>query len=81
MFQLNMIKRVLSMNKMAFDSVYNTTTMIQDQAEQMASFYLQQYSKIPENNKKIFSDWMGVLKKGREEYKKVVDQFFDSILK
>lgn len=78
MFQMDVMKQMVSMNRLAFDSMYTTLSMVQDQAEQMTDFYLHQNAKLPESNKKLYSDWVAAVKTGRDEYKKVVDRIFDT---
>ena len=78
MFQMDILKQMVSMNRLAFDSAYSTLSMVQGQAEQMTDFYLQQNAKLPESNKKLYSDWVAAVKTGQDEYKKVVDTIFDT---
>jgi hypothetical protein len=48
--------------------------MIQDQTETLANTMLNQATWVPEEGKKAIKEWVDTFKKGREEYKKAVDE-------
>jgi hypothetical protein len=53
--------------------------MIQDQTETLANTMLNQASWMPEEGKKAIRDWVDSFKKGREEYKKAIDDAFGKV--
>ena len=53
--------------------------MIQDQNETLANTMLNQATWMPEEGKKAIREWVDTFKKGREEYKKTVDEAFKKV--
>jgi hypothetical protein len=53
--------------------------MIQDQTETLANTMLNQANWMPEEGKKAIRDWVDSFKKGREEYKKAIDDAFGKV--
>ena len=57
----------------------NPMFMVQDQNETLATSMLNQASWLPEEGKKAIREWVDAFKKGREEYKKTVDEAFKKV--
>ena len=53
--------------------------MVQDQTETMSKSLLEQAAWLPEEGKKAINDWIEACKKGREEYKKLVDDAYKKV--
>lgn len=68
--------QLLDFQKSAFNNSYNTIIKIQEQSEKIADSFLKENSAIPDEGKKMLSEWRGVLKKGQTEFKKTVDDSF-----
>ena len=71
-----MLKQMIDFNKYTFESAYNGMAMLEGQAEQMAKMMLDQAAWLPEEGKKAIAGWVDAYKKGREDFKKRVDESF-----
>jgi gas vesicle protein len=74
MDQKQIFKQMMEFNKGAFNNAFNAMVMIQDQTETLANTMLNQATWVPEEGKKAIKEWVDTFKKGREEYKKAVDE-------
>jgi polyhydroxyalkanoate synthesis regulator phasin len=72
-------KQMIDFNKTAFDNIFNSMIMLQEQAEKMANTLLSQATGLPDEGKKVINDWVKAYKKGREDYKKAVDESFKKV--
>jgi polyhydroxyalkanoate synthesis regulator phasin len=79
MDQKQIFKQMVEFNKGAFNNSFNAMVMIQDQTETLANTMLNQASWMPEEGKKAIRDWVESFKKGREEYKKAIDDAFGKV--
>jgi polyhydroxyalkanoate synthesis regulator phasin len=70
---------MVEFNKGAFNNSFNAMVMIQDQTETLANTMLNQANWMPEEGKKAIRDWVDSFKKGREEYKKAIDDAFGKV--
>lgn len=77
--QKQIFKQMMNFNKGAFNNAYNAMIMVQDQTETLANSMLNQASWLPEEGKKALNDWVDAFKKGREAYKKTVDDAFAKV--
>jgi len=74
-----MFKQMIQFNKSAFDNSFAAMVTLQDQTEKMVNTFLEQATWLPEEGKKVVSEWVASYKKGREEFKKVVDENFKRV--
>jgi polyhydroxyalkanoate synthesis regulator phasin len=79
MDQKQMLKQMIDFNKTAFNNTYNAIVMLQEQAERMATTMLEQATWLPEDGRKAVNDWVNSYKKGREDFKKLVDENFQKV--
>jgi hypothetical protein len=79
MDQKQIFKQMMNFNKGAFNNAYNAMIMVQDQTETLANSMLNQATWLPEEGKKALNDWVDAFKKGREAYKKTVDDAFAKV--
>lgn len=77
MEQTQVFKQMLEFNRLAFNNTFNAIIMFQEQMEKMASTMLGQSAWMPEESRKAVDEWLKSYKRGREDFKKVVDQGFD----
>ncbi len=69
-------KQIIEFNKTAFDTTFKAMVMLQDQLEAMTAMALDQSVGIPEEGKKAIDEWVKNYKKGRDEFKRAVDEGF-----
>ena len=79
MDQKTIFKQMVDFNKGAFNNAFNAMVMVQDQNETLANTMLNQATWMPEEGKKAVREWVDTFKKGREEYKKTVDEAFKKV--
>mgnify|MGYP001817002043 FL=1 len=79
MDQKQVLKQMSDFNKATFDNTFNAIVMLQEQAERAANTLLEQANWLPEDGKKAINEWVKAYKKGREDFKKVVDENFQKV--
>jgi polyhydroxyalkanoate synthesis regulator phasin len=79
MDQKQVFKQMVEFNKSAFNNAFNAMIMVQDQNETLANTMITQATWLPEEGKKAVQEWVDTFKKGREAYKKTVDEAFKKV--
>jgi hypothetical protein len=79
MDQKEIFRQMVEFNKGAFNNAFNAMVLVQDQTETLATTMLNQATWMPEEGKKAVREWVDVFKKGRETYKKTVDEAFKKV--
>ena len=79
MEQKEILKQMIAFNKTAFDNSFNAMVMVQEQTERMVNTFLVQSTWLPDEGKTVISDWVKAYKKGREDFKKLVDQSYKRV--
>ena len=72
-------KQMIDFHKAAFDNSFSAMVMLQEQTEKMVNMSLEQATWLPEEGKKVINEWVTAYRKGREDYKNVVDENFKKI--
>jgi hypothetical protein len=72
-------KQMISLQKTTFDNAFNAMILIQDQTEKMASTLLDQTPWLPKEGQKTINEWTAAFKKGRDDFKKAVDESFEKM--
>ena len=72
-------KPMIDFQKTTFDNTFNAMVLLQEQAEAMANTVLDQATWMPEEGRKAINDWVKAYKKGREDFKKIVDENFNTV--
>ncbi len=75
------IKQIFATNKMAFETAYQTMCTFQNQAEELSNMMIRQFNLSPLNLQKIQSDWLNLVKKERDNWKKTIDMGYQSLEK
>jgi polyhydroxyalkanoate synthesis regulator phasin len=76
---LKMAKQMIDFNKATFDNTFNAMVLLQEQTERMVGTLMEQATFLPEEGRKMLSEWLQSFKKGREEFKKTVDESFGKV--
>jgi polyhydroxyalkanoate synthesis regulator phasin len=79
MDQTQLFKQMIEFQKATFDNSFNAMVTMQEQAEKMATTFLEQATWLPEEGKKVVTDWIKAYKKGYEDFKKAVDENFKRV--
>jgi hypothetical protein len=71
-------KQFFDLQRIYFDNFFNAMIMLQDQAERATNMFLESsLLPIPEEGKGLVRDWLQAFKKGRDEFKRAMDESFD----
>ena len=73
------LKQMMDFQKTTFDNAFSAMVMMQGQAEQMANNLIDQATWLPEEGRKAITDWVEAYKKGREDFKGMVDENFAKV--
>ncbi len=73
MEQNQFMKQISDFNRAYFNNTYDMFVMAQDQAERITSAFLSQASWVPEEGKKLVTDWIKACQKGQEDIKQNID--------
>ena len=79
MDQKQLFKQMFDFNKAAFDNTFKAMVMLQEQTERMTGTMLEQATWLPAEGRKVITDWVEAYKKGRENFKKIVDDNFQKV--
>jgi hypothetical protein len=72
-------KQLVEFQKATFNNAFTALVMVQDQTEAMFKSMMSQVPGMPEEGKKMVQEWADAYKKGRETYKKAVDDGFEKL--
>ncbi|HNU74821.1 MAG TPA: hypothetical protein PLE36_14055 [Deltaproteobacteria bacterium] len=75
----SMALQMVDLQKAAFDNGYETLVTMQDQAEKVFNAFVDQTGWFPSESKGVLSEWVSMYKKGRDDFKKAVDDGFDHL--
>jgi division protein CdvB (Snf7/Vps24/ESCRT-III family) len=69
-------KQVIDFQKATFDNTFTAVTMLQDQTERMVNTMIEQATWLPEESRRAIDEMVGTYKKGRADFKGVIDENF-----
>ncbi len=72
-------KQMIAFQKSTSENVFNAMNMLQGQSEKMTMTFLEQSPVVPETGKKSVKEWNQTVKKGCEDFKKIVDDNFNKM--
>ena len=72
-------KQMIDFQKATFDNSFNAMVMLQEQTEKMVNTFLDQATWLPEEGRRVINEWVDAYKKGREDFKKTVDENFKKV--
>ncbi|HQK99871.1 MAG TPA: hypothetical protein PK090_03805 [Smithellaceae bacterium] len=79
MDQKQVFQQMIEFNKAAFDNSFGAMSGLQDQTEKMLLSFLDKTPWIPQDGKKVISEWIASYKKGREEFKAAADEQYKKV--
>ena len=71
--------QMINFNRAAFDGSFSALGTLQEQAERMAGTVIDQATWLPEPGRQAINEWANACKKGREDFKKMVDDSFQKV--
>jgi len=79
MDQKKLFKQMLDFQKATFDNSFNAMTTLQEQGEKMVDAFLGQAAWLPEEGKKVVTNWINTYKEGRVKFKDAVEDNFQKV--
>ena len=79
MDQKIVVKQLIDFHKSTFKNSFNAMGMLQDQTEKMLNTFFSQANWVPQDFKRVMGEWATNYKKGRDEFKKSVDENFKRV--
>ena len=76
---LKMAKQLIDFNKTTFDNTFEAMVLLQEQTEKMFNTFMAQATFLPEEGRRMLNEWVQTFKKGREDFKKAVDESFGKV--
>lgn len=77
--QIQMMKSIINLNKMAFEKTYSMMDVFQDQTEKTLQLFLLKNELISEQAKKAVAEWVEVNNRNRQELKERIDEGYRRI--
>lgn len=74
-----MAKQMIDFNKATFDNTFSAMVMVQEQMERTVGTFMEKATWLPDEGKKLLNEWMASYKKGREDFKKTVDESYKKL--
>ena len=69
---------IISLHKTLFDGTFDTMALLQDQATEFNDGWIRRIGVFPQTNPSL-KQWHVILKKGRSEFKRLVDSQFSNM--
>jgi hypothetical protein len=79
MDQKQLFKQMIEFNKASFDNTFNAIVMMQEQTERATNTLIEQATWLPAEGKTAISEWGKTYKKGRDDFKKMMDENFKKV--
>lgn len=73
------LKQAVDFQKSSFNNGFDAVNIVQEQTEKITGTFIEQASWIPEEGKKAMAQWVEMYKKGRDEFRKAVDEGFNRV--
>ena len=81
MDQTQMVKQIIQMNKLVFDSNYNMIMSAYEQNKLVLGTMLAQATGLPPEAKSAIEEWLKTYKRGCEDLKDMIDQGYQMVEK
>ena len=69
---IKVAKQTIEFYKTNFDNTFNAMTMLQEQTQRIFNLQLAQTAGVPDEGKKMITEWLKTYKKGAEQFKAAV---------
>lgn len=76
---IKVAKQTIEFYKTNFDNAFKAMTMLQEQTQRIFNLQLAQTAGMPEEGKKMITEWLQTYKKGTEQFKAAADESFKKL--
>jgi len=73
------VKQMVDLYKISFENSFSTMVMLQDHAEKLLKNFIDHNPGMSDEGKKVIDQWNSVYKKGRDDFKKAIDEGYERI--
>jgi uncharacterized coiled-coil DUF342 family protein len=74
-----LFKQMVEFNKTLLDNSFSAMVTLQEQTERMVKVMLEQATWLPAEGTKAINEWVNSYKKGRDDFKTLVDKSFKNV--
>jgi Sec7-like guanine-nucleotide exchange factor len=68
------VKQMMDLHKAALDNSFSTMAIFHDQAEKLLKTFIDNNPGMGDEGRKVMKQWFDVYKKGRDDFKKAMDE-------
>ena len=68
------MKQIMDLHKAAIDNSFSTMVIFHDQAEKLLKTFIDNTPGMGDEGRKVMNQWFDVYKKGRDDFKKAMDE-------
>jgi hypothetical protein len=68
------MRQIMDLHKAALDNSFSAMVMFHDQAEKLLKTFIDKTPGMGDEGRKVMNQWLDVYKKGREDFKKAMDE-------
>ena len=68
------VKQMMDLHKAALDNSFSTMAIFHDQAEKLLKTFIDNNPGMGDEGRKVMNQWFDVYKKGRDDFKKAMDE-------
>ncbi|MBN1365054.1 MAG: hypothetical protein JW976_09655 [Syntrophaceae bacterium] len=72
-------KQMMNMHKAIFDNIFKVMVFMQEQTENLASYFLEKSPWLSKDGKKVIDDWAKTCKKCQKDFKDTADESYKKI--
>jgi len=71
--------QMIDLQRATFDNGYEAVVTVQDQTEKAFNTIMDQSTWLPSESRGVMKEWFRMFKKGRNDFKKVMDEGYNHI--
>jgi hypothetical protein len=72
-------QHMIDLYKISFENSFSTMVMLQDHAEKLLKDFIDHVPGMSDEGRKVIDQWNSVYKKGRDDFKKAMDEGYDKL--
>jgi gas vesicle protein len=73
------VKQMIDLYKISFENSFSAMVMFQDHAEKLLKNFIDHNPGMSDEGKKVIDQWNSVYKKGRDDFKKAMNEGYDKL--
>lgn len=73
------LKQAIELQRSTIDTGFDAMSVVHEQTEKLTGAFIEQVNWIPEEGKRALAQWARMSKKGRDDFRKAVDEGFKRV--